>query len=445
MSETCSTVGDARLPTRPHSFVRSSKAHSLSLAKTKEWLIRSSFGQSQGSANITNICYLRSAISYSSSAISHWPLRMEWLIIFGSFAWIVLLSVPWRPWSTRERLDATDLASETGDLAEFSVLIPARNEEGNIERTLCALRDQGQDLKIFLIDDQSIDHTKEKAQAVGLRNLTIVKGRELPAGWTGKLWALEQGRKLVTSSFVLLLDADIELAPGIVSALYKRLVSENLDLVSIMATLRTDHFWERWLAPAFVFFFKLIYPFALGNSLKSRLGVAAGGCILLRMETLARIGGFEAVRDAVIDDCALAQRVKDAGGRTWIGLSRSVNSHRPYPNLSSFWAMVSRTAYTQLHYSVVILLATTCLMLIAFWAPFSAVATTSWLLKVLALAGWGCMIGTYLPTVRFYRLSPLWAVTLPVIATLYLLMTWSSAIEYRKGRRSVWKGRVYAR
>jgi len=370
---------------------------------------------------------------------------MEWLIIFGSIAWIGLLLLPWRPWSTRERLESADLASASVDFAKISVLIPARNEEENVERTLRALRDQGKDLQIFLIDDQSIDHTKEKAQAVGLKNLTIVDGRELADGWTGKLWALEQGRKLVTSGLLLLLDADIELAPGMVAALHKKLVSENLDLVSIMATLRTDHFWERWLVPAFVFFFKLVYPFARGNNPKSRLGVAAGGCILLRTEMLVTIGGFEAVRGAVIDDCALAQKVKGAGGKTWIGLSRSVKSHRPYPDLSSFWAMVSRTAYTQLRYSVPILLAITSLMLIMFWGPFLALIATSWTLKIVALAGWSCMIAAYLPTVRFYRLSPLWTAALPIIATLYLLMTWSSAIEYWKGRRSTWKGRVYAR
>jgi len=190
---------------------------------------------------------------------------MEWLIVFGSVAWIGLLLLPWRPWSARERLEVTGLAAEI-DFAKITVLIPARNEEENVQRTLRALRDQRQDLKIFLIDDQSIDHTKEKAQAVGLKNLTIVDGRELPDGWIGKLWALEQGRKLVTSGLILLLDADIELAPGMVPALHQKLVSENLDLVSIMATLRTHHFWERWLVPAFVFFFKLVYPFARGNS-----------------------------------------------------------------------------------------------------------------------------------------------------------------------------------
>jgi glycosyltransferase involved in cell wall biosynthesis len=151
---------------------------------------------------------------------------MEWFIVFGSIGWIGLLLLPWRPWGVCERLEVTGFASLI-DFVKITVLIPARNEEENVERTLCALRDQGEDLKIFLIDDQSIDHTKEKAQAVGLRNLTIVDGRELPDGWTGKLWALEQGRKLVTSSLLLLLDADIELAPGMVAALHKKLVCEK--------------------------------------------------------------------------------------------------------------------------------------------------------------------------------------------------------------------------
>lgn len=370
---------------------------------------------------------------------------MEWLIVFGSVAWIGLLMFPLRAWSTRERLEATIPAAEDDDLADTSVLIPARNEEEGIERTLRGLCNQGQNLEIFLVDDQSSDRTRVKAQALGLTNLTIIEGRELPNGWTGKLWALEQGRKSVVSALLLLLDADIELAPGIVRALHDKLVNENLDLVSIMATLRTEDLWEKWLAPAFVFFFKLVYPFSRGNNPQSRLGVAAGGCMLLRTEMLAAIGGFEAVRGAVIDDCALAQKVKDAGGRTWIGLSRSVRSHRRYPNLSSFWAMVARTAYTQLRYSVVMLLVTTALMLVVFWSPFLAVMTPSWSLRALAVLGWSCMLAVYWPTVRFYRLSPLWTSTLPIIATLYLLMTWSSAFAYWKGRRSVWKGRVYAR
>jgi hopene-associated glycosyltransferase HpnB len=370
---------------------------------------------------------------------------MEWFIVFGSLAWIGLILLPWRPWSTKERLETTDQESVENDLPDISVLIPARNEEETIERTLRGLQSQGRGLKIFLIDDQSSDGTIAKAEALGLPNLIIVQGRELPTGWTGKLWALEQGRVSAGSELLLLLDADIELAPDFVRTLRHKLVSENLDLVSIMATLRTEDFWEKWLAPAFVFFFKLIYPFSRGNNTRSRLGVAAGGCILLRAQMLAVIGGFESVRGAVIDDCSLARRVKDAGGKTWIGLSRCVRSHRRYPKLADFWAMVARTAYTQLRYSVAMLLVTTCLMLVVFWGPCLAIITTSWTLKTLAVAGCCCMFYAYWPTVRFYQLSPAWVLTLPVIAILYLLMTWSSAFAYWRGRRSVWKGRVYAR
>ena len=370
---------------------------------------------------------------------------MEWLIAFGSVACIGLLLLPWRPWSTRERLEPVNRPPTDSDLADITALIPARNEQENVERTLRGLRNQGQNLPIVLVDDQSSDQTRAKAEGLRLANFMIVEGRELPNGWTGKLWALEQGRKCVNSPLLLLLDADIELTPGTLRALRDKLVSENLDLVSIMATLRTEDFWEKCLAPAFVFFFKLIYPFALGNSPLSKLGVAAGGCMLLRTKTLTTIGGFEAVRDAVIDDCSLAQKVKNAGGRTWVGLSQNVRSHRPYSKLSNFWTMVARTAYTQLGYSVPLLLATTVLMLVLFWSPFVAIMTTSWIAKWLALIGWTGMTGAYLPTIRFYRLSPLWALTLPVMATLYLLMTWSSAFAYWKGRRSAWKGRIYAR
>jgi glycosyltransferase involved in cell wall biosynthesis len=161
---------------------------------------------------------------------------MEWLIAFSSVAWIGLLILPWRPWSTRERLEAVNRAPIDSDLSDITILIPARNEEEHIERTMRGLQNQGQNLQIMLVDDQSSDHTRVKAQRLELVNLTIVEGCELPNGWTGKLWALEQGRKWISSSLLLLLDADIELAPGTVRALRDKLVSENLDLVSIMAS-----------------------------------------------------------------------------------------------------------------------------------------------------------------------------------------------------------------
>jgi hopene-associated glycosyltransferase HpnB len=218
-----------------------------------------------------------------------------------------------------------------------------------------------------------------------------------------------------------------------------------LDLVSIMARLRMETFWEKLLAPAFVYFFKLIYPFSIGNSPNSTLGVAAGGCILVRSDALRRTGAFRSIRNAIIDDCTLADSIKKSGGRTWTGLSHSVQSHRPYARLASFSEMVERTAFTQLRYSIWLLLATTFVMLLAFWFPWAGLLSSSLTGRCFAVVGVLAMLTSYLPTLRYYRRSILWAPMLPLIAGLYLLMTWSSAMRYWRGQRSEWKGRVYAR
>jgi hopene-associated glycosyltransferase HpnB len=365
---------------------------------------------------------------------------MEILVIVAALLWLGVLLVPWRPWSTREQLESADQPVE---LSDVTVLIPARNEADVINRTLAALANQGSGLQVVLVDDQSGDGTVEAARSAFPDRLAIVFGQAMPEGWSGKLWALEQGRVHVRTELILLLDADIELAPGMGGALYRKLTGEGFDLVSIMAELRMVSIAEKMLVPAFVYFFKLLYPFALGNKSGSKVGVAAGGCILIRSNLLKKIGGFGALRGALIDDCTLARKVKEAGGRNWIGLSHSVRSHRPYPHFSNFWEMVARTAYTQLGYSVFMLSITTFLMLLVFLVPILGLFVPSNLTRYMALVGIVLMGVCYLPTVRYYRRSSLWVLSLPLIGLLYLLMTWSSALRYWRGKRSQWKGRVY--
>ena len=244
------------------------------------------------------------------------------LIVLGSLVWPIILLLPWKPWSTREHLDSGGLAPDT-DLSDVTVLIPARDEAASIAKTLGGLEEQGDNLAVILIDDQSSDGTADLAQRTFHGDLRILRGKQLPPQWVGKLWALEQGRQLVSTELILLLDADILLVPGTISALKSKLKAEGLDLISLMAELRMQSFWERALSPAFIFFFKLLYPFALANNPRSKLSAAAGGCVLLRAEKLRDIGGFAAFKECIIDDCELAKRVKQGGGKAWIGSTHS--------------------------------------------------------------------------------------------------------------------------
>ncbi len=364
------------------------------------------------------------------------------LTFVAALAWTFLILVPCRPWSTREVLDS-DEPARADDLSTVTAIIPARDEADVIARTLRALKQQGHGLKLILIDDQSSDGTAHIVRELAPTHLELLSSPPVPAGWSGKLWALEQGRARANTAFTLLLDADIELAPGIITTAKAKLCSENLDLLSLLATPRMEGFWERLLLPAFVYFFKLLYPFALSNLRQTQVAAAAGGFILLKTRMLNTIGGFSSLRNALIDDCALAKRVKSAGGATWIGLSHSVGSQRASPRLADIWNMVARTAFTQLHYSSARLAACTLIMMILFWAPLAALIHANITIIALATLAMAVMLFSYLPTLRFYGRSLTWAWVLPLVAAIYLIMTWDSAVRHWRGHGVAWKGRTY--
>ncbi|NIA08303.1 MAG: glycosyltransferase [Nitrospiraceae bacterium] len=368
----------------------------------------------------------------------------SFFVLIGSLMWLAILLVPWRPWHTDIFLDSDSSLSQ-GNLDKITVLIPARNEMETIELVCAGLEAQGSDLNIILIDDRSKDSTVEVARkAVKGKGLRIISGRPLPPGWTGKLWALEQGLPFIKTPLTLLIDADIKLQPGILIALEKTMKQNGIGFASLMAEMRMVSFWERLLMPAFVYFFKLIYPFRLSNSSSSKIAAAAGGCILVETRLLREIGGFQALRGELIDDCALAKKVKSMGHKTWIGLTHSVQSLRAYNGLGAIWDMVARTAFTQLDRSCFSLIVCTLIMVMAFWSPVIGLLFPGAMVKVLALAGLGAMIWSYLPTLKFYGVSKGWALAFPVVGTLYLAMTWASAIQYWFGEGSHWKGRAYA-
>jgi len=361
----------------------------------------------------------------------------------SALIWLVILLLPWQPWRNNEILDVDPQVRDT-DLSDVTVVIPARDEAAVINIALSALLGQGKNLHVILVDDGSTDGTAEIAENVGGLHLTVISGQPLPPGWSGKLWAMEQGVRIVETRSTLLLDADIRLGAGVISALKDRMIEDNRQFVSIMASLRMKNRWEKLLMPAFIYFFKMLYPFRLAKNDNKRFYSAAGGCILLETRIFKDIGGLEVVSHAVIDDCALAKQVKNNGYRIWIGQSRDVDSVREYEHLGVAWDMIARTAYSQLSYSPFILFGLSAVMVTLFWLPVLGLFYPDWTIRILSLLAWVEMTISYLPTIRYYGLHPAWAMTMPLIGTLYLAMTWSSAFRYWRGERTKWKGRVYS-
>ena len=356
--------------------------------------------------------------------------------------WFTILLLPWRPWSTRETLEAApDL---TVDLSHITVLMPARNEQSVIADSLRALKNQGANLNIVLINDQSNDNTVNIARSSGIKNLKIIDGEPVPEGWSGKLWALEQGLTLVESEYILLLDADIHLDKGTIASLLRKLEKENLDMISLMAFLRMQNYWEKLLMPAFIYFFKMLYSFQLSNSSSRFVAAAAGGCILIKRSILEKIDGFNSLKNCLIDDCALARKVKNNEGKIWIGLTHSARSLRRYENLLAIWKMVARTAFTQLNYSITLLLLCTLLMIFAFLIPVGTLFIPIVWVMLLSVITIIMMCASYIPVLKYYSIGYMWVFYLPLISILYLGMTWTSAFTHLFSDGANWKDRLYS-
>ncbi|HWF03569.1 MAG TPA: glycosyltransferase, partial [Candidatus Angelobacter sp.] len=311
--------------------------------------------------------------------------------------------------------------------ARIAVVIPARNEADVVGRTVISLLRQSgaNSIHIFLVDDGSTDGTaqaaREAAAAIDCAEmLTVVEGHPLAAGWSGKMWAVQQGIELAAKTspdFFLLTDADIEHAPDSLTALVSIAHAGPYDLASFMVKLYCESPAEKLLIPAFVYFFFKLYPPALIANPRNATASAAGGCILIRPAALAQAGGIAAIRSEVIDDCALALRVKRSGGRLWLGASATTRSTRPYGSFSEIGRMISRSAFNQLHHSVLLLIASMVGMVITYLLPPALVLFSHRPLPtILGTAAWFLMTLSYIPVLRLYRLNLLWALALPLTA-----------------------------
>jgi hopene-associated glycosyltransferase HpnB len=352
--------------------------------------------------------------------------------------WLYLVLAHGKFWSSGPEL----APAVPAEFPEVDVIVPARDEAETIGPVIASLvaQDYAGPLRITLIDDNSTDGT---AAAAGTApNLRVLRGQPKPTGWSGKLWAVSQGVAASSAPVLLLTDADIVHDPRHLSSLVARLLQPRVEMVSEMVRLNCTSFAERALVPAFVYFFQMLYPFASVNNPRSGVAAAAGGTVLVRREALERIGGIEAIKDALIDDVTLAKAIKKVGP-IYLGHSALASSVRPYPHFADIWQMVSRTAFTQLRYSFGVLLLTllglTLVWLVPVWAILFG---TGWSFAC-GLAAFLLAALSYLPTLRRYGRNPLWSLTLPLIAVFYMAATLGSALNHWFGGGSRWKSRSY--
>ena len=364
--------------------------------------------------------------------------------------WLYLALARGAFWRLREFDDTTKHDTLTS-WPHIVAVVPARNEVATIRQALASLLQQNYagEFSIVIVDDHSEDATAQLAQQAARdlgaeSRIKIRSAAPLPAGWTGKLWALHEGvshADAAMPAYYWFTDADIVHAPDTLQRLVARAERDQLDLTSLMVLLQAKTLPERALIPPFLFFFLKLYPPRWIADPRARTAGAAGGCILLRSEALERIGGLAAIRSEVIDDCALARAVKRSGGKVWMGLTRASVSLRAYTTFREIRDMIARTAFTQLQYSPLLLLGTLLAMFLAYLAPIALLFAPHSTPRILGASIWLLMSLLYLPTIRFYGLSPAWAATLPLSALFYTYATCLSAARHYLGRGAQWKGR----
>jgi hopene-associated glycosyltransferase HpnB len=378
-------------------------------------------------------------------------------------AWLYLLVAHGGYWRTGRRLPVGngDARGIAGDWPSVVAVVPARDEAAVLPLTLPSLLGQGYpgQLSVVLVDDGSADGTAELGESLGSAGgvvLNVIRGEPPPEGWAGKVWAMAQGVAAAGEcDYLLFTDADIAFVAGAVEELVRAAVTDDRALLSQMALLRADTGWEKWIVPAFVYFFAQLYPFRRVGRPQARTAAAAGGCMLARRDVLAAAGGLARIRSARIDDIALARLLKrpPVAARCWLGFSTDVRSRRPYPRLALLWGMVARSAYTQLRYSPALLASVVAgLAWLYLLPPVAALgglaalaagagAAAAWCAAG-GLAGWAVQAVTFVPILRLYRLSWLRAPALPLVALLYAGMTVDSARRHYAGRGGEWKGRT---
>ena len=407
---------------------------------------------------------------------------MTWLEIVALAAlvgWVLVTLDRSRSWPAEAVLPAHSNEPGSSRVVSMAVIVPARNEAELLPATLTSLLGQQVDGgKIYLVDDGSSDDTAAVARALSrapesTMELEVLSAGPRPPGWSGKIHALEQGYRAVLEDasqagieppeWLLMTDADIHHREGSFASLLLQAESNGtgdaFDLVSVMARLRADGFWEKVVIPAFVFFFQLLFPFRRVSMPDSRVAAAAGGCVLLRRSVLQNAGGLAVIRGEIIDDVALAKAIKGTGARTWLGLDPGICSLRAYPHLAELCEMVSRTAFTQLRHSSALLMLTLAGLVVFVISPPIVI---SWVLTVPPLSlgaasssparallwaclTWGLMAAALLPAIRYHRVPIVYCLSLPLAGVLFGVMTARSALSYWRGEGASWRGRKTGR
>ena len=341
------------------------------------------------------------------------------------------------------------------------MIIPARNEEANIERAVRSIATQGGvPLEIIVVDDQSDDRTGEilKGLKVEIPSLRTLRVDALPAGWLGKPHALACGAKIASAHWLLFTDADAEHRPGSLAELLERAEEEQVDLLSLSPAQLTPTWWERAIIPLVYVWLAKLYSFDEVNDPMSSVAAANGQYLLIRRAVYERVGGHEAVRAEILEDVGLARCVKAAGGRLLFLPGAPWVQTRMYRSFAAMWEGWTKNLYLLYGGNVKLILGTIATTLLVDWMPIVFLFVPVLLRRdfrsqsavFLVWLYYFILINIFVLQYTLYRRRLLALGFPPALANYYWLgaalfgaLLLNSLRAHRWSRRVHWKGRAY--
>ena len=364
-------------------------------------------------------------------------------------------AVGWGAWSSR-RAEAhyralaalTDSDALSLPAAPFvSIIVPARDEAGTLPALLGSLQrlTYPGGYEVIVVDDASADGTGEVAAAHGARMLRLEE-RDRPDGWLGKPNACHRGAAVARGEWLLFLDADTTLSPGVLRAMLSRALGDGVDALSLLLRQRCQTFWERLLLPyAFQQFFAGVDPARLADP-GSDEALLNGQCILIRRAVYDAVGGHGAVRGSIVEDVALARTLKAAGYRVQTFRGERLGTVRMYDSMAAIRAGFGKNAYAFLadapRRGLQVALASTCAAAALPLAAGGLLTRRAGWFGLGALA-WAALAAGSAPWTRRFGAGTPYALLQPLAAAVFQAIALESAVRSLAGRPLAWKGRRY--
>ncbi|MDX2036497.1 MAG: glycosyltransferase family 2 protein [Isosphaeraceae bacterium] len=332
----------------------------------------------------------------------------------------------------------------------IAVIVPAHNEEAEVEATVSDILAQDQPaLMLTVVDDQSTDATGAILDrlADAEPRLHAIHGESRPAGWVGKTWALHQGVRGTSSDWILFIDADMRLHPSAVSTALLEAERTGADMVSFLPKGECRTFWQTATALTLGQVLGQLYPLDAVNDPKRPEALAAGGFILIRRAAYERLGGHEAVRSEIVDDILLARRLKAAGGRLICRSAPDLASTHLYGSVRDIYRGLRKNAYAGMEYQPHKYVFGVIVAALTAWVPWiclvAGVFAGDLAVSTAGVAGVLGQVAVSYPLTVFLGVSPLAGLSLPLGISLYIAIATASVRDYYSGR-IIWKGRAMA-